>query len=119
MNLIFRLLFFLVIADLYGADSFIVPDKPAAKRTRNSLKQDISHMMASLVEQSSILLEKEAQIQQRLCKEVRAALEGTRESKIQKGTLKELEELMAQLQKEFHKRSDYCASQQTFLSSLK
>lgn len=119
MNQVYGVVFFMLMTDLYGADSFIVPDKPAAKRTRNSLKQDISHMMASLIEQSSILLEKEAQIQQRLCKEVRAALEGTQESKIQKGSLKELEQLMAQLQKESHRRSEYSASQQAFLSSLK
>ncbi len=101
------------------ADSFILKEKPPARRTRQQMKQEISQLMGSLIEQSSISLEREARIQQRLCKEVRTFVEGTQDSMLNKGSIKDLEVLYSELKKELQRRSDQLTAQNTFLASLK
>lgn len=101
------------------ADSFIFKEKPAARRTRQQMNQEISQLMASLIEQSSISLEREARIQQRLCKEVRSVVEGTQDSMLAKGTLQDLEVLQRDLKKELQRRAEQLAAQNSFLASLK
>ncbi len=100
-------------------NSFIVQEKPAARKNRQQIKQEASELMGQLIEQSSLSLERDAQIQQLLCKEVRAAYEGAQESKLNKGSTKDLELLLPELQKELKRRSEHLAAQNAFLATLK
>lgn len=109
---------FLIGAGWCTADTFLVPEKPSSRRTRQQLKQEIAQLMGVLIEQSSISLEREAQIQQKLCREVRAAVEGT-DSSLNKGTVKDLEGLLLELKKEHRRRTDLLIAQQSFLALLK
>lgn len=117
-----RLLFVGMLCLVVGAwclaDSFIIKEKPATRRTRQQMKQEISQLMASLIEQSSLSLEREARIQQRLCKEVRTFVEGTQDSMLNKGSIKDLEHLQAGLNKELRRRTEQLAAQNSFLDSL-
>lgn len=101
------------------ADTFILKEKPATRRTRQQMSQEISQLMASLIEQSSVSLEREARIQQRLCKEVRSFVEGAQDSMLAQGSIKDLEALQSNLKKEQQRRSEQLVAQNSFLASLK
>lgn len=112
------LLMLLFLCGFCCANSFLIQEKQP-RRTRQALKQDISHQIGLLIDQSSLLLEKEVQIQQALFKEVRAALEGSQASRFNKGTPQELERLLTQLRTEYQRRSDHLTVQQSFLASMR
>ena len=98
------------------AESFLVKEKPR-RRTRQQLKQEIIQRMGSLIEQSSVSLEKEAQIQQKLCKELRTALEG-KSSVLNRASIKDLHQRIADLQHEQQRRIQQQATQERFLAAL-
>jgi hypothetical protein len=118
LNYLRTLIISLLLCGLCYANTFLIQEKQP-RRTRQALKQDISHQIGLLIEQSSLLLEKEVQIQQLLFKEVRAALEGSQGSRFNKATPQELERLLIQLRTEYQKRSEHLVAQQAFLGSIR
>ncbi len=99
------------------AETFLVKDKPR-KRTRNQLKQEASQLMGTLIEQASTVLEKQAQIQNKLCVELRSSLEGSR-GIINRASLHDLQRLVTNLQGELQRLKQQQVAQSKFLASLK
>jgi len=100
------------------ADSFL-HDKPTTRRPKQQIKNDIIQRMSVLVEQSSEWLEREAQVQQKLCKEIRAFVEGSGGSVLNKSTVQDLERLVHELKKEQQRRTEQLAAQDRFLAQLR
>ncbi len=107
----------LSIGALCLAESFLAK-KPVKRRSRLQLKQEISQRMGSLIELSSKSLEREAQIQQKLCKELRYSVEGAKESMLNRVPIKKLQKISADLQQEQQRRVRHQAAQERFLVSL-
>ena len=93
------------------ANKFIVKESPK-KTSPAQLKQDVTLLMGDLLELESQSLETSAKIQQKLCKEIRASLEGTGTSRARLNRLKAL------LQEETKRLVQHNASQQRFLCAL-
>ncbi len=99
------------------AESFLVDKKPVRRRTRQQLKHEITELMGSVIEQSSQSLEKEAKIQQKLCKELRASVEGSK-GMLSRASQKDLQQMVASLRKEQQRRAEQLVVQNAFLANL-
>lgn len=93
------------------ANDFVVKESPK-KVSPSQLKQDVLTKMGELLELETQVLEVSAQIQQKLCKDIRASLEGLSASRVR---LTKLHELLSQ---EYKRLNEHKAAQKRFLASL-
>ncbi len=100
-----------LVTGLIVANSFIVKDPPK-KTSPSKLKQEVLSLMGDILELESQVLETSAKIQQKLCKDIRASLEGISASRPQ------LTKLNSLLSQEHQRLVQHKAAQQRFLSAL-
>ena len=84
----------------------------AKTKTLSKLKQDVLTLMGEVLERETQILETSAKIQQKLCKDIRASLEGVSASRVRLTKLKSL------LEQEYKRLNQHKAAQQRFLSAL-
>ncbi len=93
------------------AQQFVVKEPPK-KTSPHKLKEQVITQMGSVLELESMILETSSKIQQKLCKEIRASLEGLSASRAR------LEKLKKLLEEEFHRLELHKKAQDQFLSAL-
>jgi hypothetical protein len=102
-----KIVFLLVtIACWAVAENFLAPEKQLRVSGRQ-IQDEIIELMAQLIEQKSTLVEKEAQVQQMLCKKVRAYAQHDTKNFLRKTSLKELRAFAAKLEEEKRRSERY------------
>ena len=121
MNILFRsvVLISLLMGAWCCAESFLITHKPEKRRTAGQLKEDIVEVMAELLENQTVHIELSAQIQNVLCKHIRAIAHQDKGSSFKKAGVPDLHRLLKQLQNECERYRKECSEDQRFLASLR
>ena len=101
------------------AESFLMTHKPDKRRTPGQLKEEIVEAMGELLENQAMRSEVNAQIQQALCKHIRAIAHQDKASYFKAAGIADLNRILKQLQEEnLRCRKEY-GEDRRFLSSLR
>ncbi len=95
------------------AENFLVKKRP--RKTAQQVKQELVQLMSDLVELKSRAIELEAQVQQRLCQDIRQSLDGSKKSV---RSLKQLQELLISFSAERERLLAHARSQKRLLSTI-
>lgn len=121
MNHIFKLLLLVVSMAVFWcmAESFLVTEKPERRKTPAQIKQEIAESMGNLLERKIETIETIAQIQQVLCKHIRALAENDKNSEFKNAKIRDLQGILKTLHQENERCERELAVEKRFLSTLR